>query len=66
MTSAARPMPDGTELTPGGGWARIIIDVDDLVSDVASLKEMGVKFRNDIILTTRARPLSIPSVIIGH
>ncbi len=48
MTSAARPMPDGTKPTPGGGWARILIDVDDIESDVARLKENGVQFRNDI------------------
>ena len=48
MTSAARPMPDGTKPTPGGGWARILIDVNDIESDVARLKENGVQFRNDI------------------
>ncbi len=48
MSSAARPMPDGTKPTPGG-WSRILIDVDDLESDVARLKENGVQFRNEIL-----------------
>ena len=48
MSSASKPMPDGTKPTPGG-WSRILIDVDDIESDVARLKENGVQFKNDIL-----------------
>ena len=41
-------MPDGTKPTPGG-WSRILIDVDDLESEVSRLKQNGVKFKNDIL-----------------
>ena len=48
MSSAGKTMPDGTKPTPGG-WSRILIDVDDIESDVARLKQNGVQFKNDII-----------------
>ena len=41
-------MPDGTKPAPGG-WTRILIDVDDIESEVARLKEKGVQFKNDIL-----------------
>jgi len=47
-SSAGRPMPDGTLPYPGG-WNRIELVVDDLVSEVARLKTKGLHFRNDII-----------------
>ena len=48
LSSAGKPMPDGTKPTPGG-WSRILIDVDDILSDVARLKANGVQFKNDIL-----------------
>jgi catechol 2,3-dioxygenase-like lactoylglutathione lyase family enzyme len=45
---AARPMPDGRKLEPGG-WNRIIIDVDDLAGEVARLRNSQLRFRNDIV-----------------
>ena len=47
-TSAARPMPDGRIPEPGG-WNRLVIQVDDLASLVATLRDDGTHFRNDII-----------------
>ena len=47
LSSAARPMPDGRKPEPGG-WNRFALEVEDLESSVASLKEKGVKFRNEI------------------
>jgi len=41
-------MPDGTEQKPGG-WNRFSIEVKDLVTMVAKLKEAGAKFRNEIV-----------------
>jgi catechol 2,3-dioxygenase-like lactoylglutathione lyase family enzyme len=47
--SASRPMPDGR--TPeAGGWNRFVIEVGDLESRVAELRQVGVKFRNDIVV----------------
>ena len=47
-SSAGRAMPDGTAPTPGG-WNRIELVVDDLRSEVAKLKEQGLRFRNEIV-----------------
>lgn len=47
-TSAARPMPDGRQPEPGG-WNRLVLEVDDLDATVASLRQSGSQFRNDII-----------------
>ncbi len=48
QTSAARPMPDGRVPEPGG-WNRFVIEVDDIEAVVASMRQAGVNFRNDII-----------------
>ena len=47
-SSAARSMPDGRRPEPGG-WNRLVIVVDDLEAEVASLRDAGVAFRNDIV-----------------
>ncbi len=47
-TSAAQPMPDGRVPEPGG-WNRFVFEVEDIEATVASMREAGVKFRNDII-----------------
>jgi hypothetical protein len=41
-------VPDGRMPTPGG-WNRIQLEVDDLVGEVESLRNSGVRFRNEII-----------------
>lgn len=48
QTSAARPMPDGRKPGPGG-WNRLVIEVEDIETLVASMKSAGVLFRNDIL-----------------
>lgn len=48
-SSAGRPMPDGTKPGPGG-WNRIHLVVDDIASEVARLRDAGVRFRNDIVV----------------
>jgi catechol 2,3-dioxygenase-like lactoylglutathione lyase family enzyme len=48
QSSAARPMPDGRK-PEAGGWNRFVIEVDDIESLVASMKSLGVVFRNNII-----------------
>jgi catechol 2,3-dioxygenase-like lactoylglutathione lyase family enzyme len=47
-SSAARPMPDGRKPEPGG-WGRIVLEVEGLVSLVAQLRAAGVAFRNEIV-----------------
>ncbi len=46
---AGQAMPDGRVPEPGG-WNRIQIEVADLESTVASLREQGARFRNDIVI----------------
>jgi catechol 2,3-dioxygenase-like lactoylglutathione lyase family enzyme len=41
-------MPDGTKPQPGG-WNRFAIEVADLAATVATLRNAGVRFRNDIV-----------------
>jgi catechol 2,3-dioxygenase-like lactoylglutathione lyase family enzyme len=43
-----QPMPDGTQQEPGG-WNRFAIEMDDLESAVARLRDAGARFRNDIV-----------------
>jgi catechol 2,3-dioxygenase-like lactoylglutathione lyase family enzyme len=47
--SASRPMPDGRKPEPGG-WNRFVIELDDLASKIAELRQAGVKFRNDVVV----------------
>jgi catechol 2,3-dioxygenase-like lactoylglutathione lyase family enzyme len=46
--SASRPMPDGRQPEPGG-WNRVVVETNDLISLVDALKSAGVSFRNEII-----------------
>jgi catechol 2,3-dioxygenase-like lactoylglutathione lyase family enzyme len=41
-------MPDGTSPKPGG-WNRIMLELEDLATSVATLRDAGVHFRNDIV-----------------
>jgi predicted enzyme related to lactoylglutathione lyase len=45
---AAQPMPDGRTPEPGG-WNRIQFQVDDLHSEVTTLRDAGIAFRDDIV-----------------
>ena len=47
-SSAGRPMPDGTQPSPGG-WNRIHFVVDDIAAEVNRLRGAGLHFRNDIV-----------------
>ena len=41
-------MPDGSQPV-SGGWNRILIVVDNLDTEVATMRAAGVRFRNDIV-----------------
>jgi catechol 2,3-dioxygenase-like lactoylglutathione lyase family enzyme len=45
----SQPMPDGTRPEPGG-WNRISLEVDDLESRVAALRDAGTHFRNEVVV----------------
>ncbi|HWO02145.1 MAG TPA: VOC family protein [Blastocatellia bacterium] len=49
QSSAARPMPDGRRPEPGG-WNRLVLQVEDLGSRVAEMKQAGIAFRNEIVV----------------
>jgi predicted enzyme related to lactoylglutathione lyase len=54
--SAARPMPDGRK-PEAGGWNRFVIEVDDLETKIRELRQVGVKFRNDIVVGPGGRQI---------
>src|SRR2546428_10110615 len=43
QSSGHRPLPDGRRQEPGG-WNRLVLNVDNLPSHVAPLKQAGFKF----------------------
>src|ERR1044071_5539094 len=45
--SGSRPMPDGRSQEPGG-WNRIVLQVTNLPERIATLKNAGLPFRNDM------------------
>ncbi|WP_282604815.1 VOC family protein [Pelagibius sp. Alg239-R121] len=48
QASASKPMPDGAQPQPGG-WARIVVQVENLDKVTSELRDKGVAFRNDIL-----------------
>lgn len=51
-------MPDGTRPEPGG-WNRFSLEVSDLESQIATLREAGVHFRNDVVTGVGGRQVVI-------
>ena len=47
-SSAARPLTDGSRPSPGG-WNRLVLETDDLVSLMARLAKSGARFRSEIV-----------------
>ena len=45
VTSARRPLADGRQPAPGG-WNRLVIEVEDLDTTIASLEATGARFRS--------------------
>jgi len=47
-SSASRPLADGFNPAPGG-WNRLVLETDDLVSLVEKLRQSGARFRSEIV-----------------
>ena len=47
-SSASRPLADGSKPLPGG-WNRLVLETDDLVSLVEKVRQSGARFRSEIV-----------------
>jgi catechol 2,3-dioxygenase-like lactoylglutathione lyase family enzyme len=47
-SSASRPLADGSKPLPGG-WNRLVLETDELVSLVRKLTQAGAHFRGEIV-----------------
>jgi len=47
-SSASRPLTNGSKPLPGG-WNRLVLETDDLVSLVERLTQSGTRFRSEIV-----------------
>ncbi len=47
-SSASRPLSNGSTPLPGG-WNRLVLETDDLVSLVQKLTQSGARFRSEIV-----------------
>ena len=47
-SSASRPLADGSRPVPGG-WNRLVLETESLVSLVEKLKHAGARLRSDIV-----------------
>jgi glyoxylase I family protein len=57
-SSGAQPMPNGQQQSPGG-WTRIVLAVGDLSLLVASLRQRGLSFRNEIVVGPGGKQIQI-------
>ena len=57
-SSGARPLPDGRQQQPGG-WNRLLLDVEDLPSCLARMKQAGLRFRSDIVTGPGGRQVQL-------
>lgn len=54
--SASRPMPDG-EQPRAGGWARLVLTVEELDETISRLRDSGVRFRNETVVGPGGRQI---------
>ena len=58
QASGSRPMPSGQAQEPGG-WNRVVLRVTDLPAFIATLKQAGIHFRNDMETGPGGRQIQI-------
>ena len=58
QASGSRPMPDGREQAPGG-WNRVVLRVNDLPGLIETLKQAGLRFRNEMLTGPGGRQIQI-------
>lgn len=56
--SGSRAMPDGKH-QEAGGWNRIVLQVTDLPARIRSLKDAGLKFRNEMEVGPGGRQIQL-------
>jgi glyoxylase I family protein len=56
--SGSRSMPDGRQQEPGG-WNRVLLQVQDLPTRIAALKDAGLRFRNEMEAGPGGRQIQI-------
>jgi len=56
--SGSRPLPDGRR-QEAGGWNRVVLRVTDLPTCIATLKDAGVRFRNEMLAGPGGRQVQI-------
>ena len=54
----SQPMADGRRPEPGG-WNRLIVKSNDLDRDIAALRKVGVRFRNDVVAGPGGRQILV-------
>ena len=57
-SSAARPMPDGSQPVPGG-WNRFVVEVGDIEAAVERLRVAGAPLRNEIVTGPGGRQILV-------
>ena len=56
--SGSRPMPDGRRQEPGG-WNRVVLRVEDLPAFIQTLKNAGLRFRNEMEVGPGGRQIQV-------
>jgi glyoxylase I family protein len=58
QASGSGPMPDGRQQVPGG-WNRVVLRVSDLPASIETLRNAGVRFRNEMVTGPGGRQIQI-------
>ncbi len=56
--SGSRPLPDGRLQEPGG-WNRVVLQVADLPALIETLRQAGVRFRNEMEVGPAGRQIQV-------
>jgi glyoxylase I family protein len=58
QASGSRPMPDG-QAQEAGGWNRIVLRVTDLPARITTLRNAGLRFRNEMEVGPGGRQIQL-------